>query len=164
MPRTAPTVNGTPTYVIVSLRAIDANGQLDTIPFRTTLARATNAAVEAVVAKQAAASNANVYDVVIEMHYSAASVTPTAAVEEPRESIKDAIVVLEKDIASGASQESLILAPLDSLFLEGSNDVDITQTPFTEWNTAVDALLPTTYAPISTRFSERKGTNSKTRL
>lgn len=164
MPRTAPTVNGTPTFVIVSLRMIDANGQLDSIPYRTTLARATNAAVEAVVAKQAAASNGNVYDCVIELHYAAATVSPSSATEAPRESIKDAIVILEKDVAAGASQESLILAPLDSLFLDGTNDVDITQTPFTEYNTAVDALLPTTYAPISTRFSERKGTNSKTRL
>jgi hypothetical protein len=164
MPRTAPTVNGTPTYVVVSLRMIDANGQLDSIPYRTTLARATNAAVEAVVAKQAAASNGNVYDCVIELHYAASTVSPASAVEAPRESIKDAIVTLEKDVASGASQESLILAPLDALFLDGSNDVDTTATAYTEYNTAVDALLPTTYAPISVRFSERKGTNSKTRL
>jgi hypothetical protein len=164
MPRTVPTVGGTPSYVLVTMRYIDANGTKDAQSLRTTLARATNAAVEAWVAKVAAASNANVYEVNIQSIYTANTASPAAATEAPRESAKDVIETLEKDVSSGKTQYSYIPAPLDAMFLAGTQTVDITNTTYTDVNAAVDTLLPTTYAPISVRFAEHKLTAEKTNI
>lgn len=155
MPRTAPTVNGTPQAVRVSFRYIDANGTKDAFSIITTLARATNANVEACLAKLGAASNVNFYEADIGSLYRALP-SPGAAVEEPRESAKDVLEILEKDLSSAASQYVYIPGPLDSLFLEGTNDPDITQTAFTEVRDAFSALLPATYAAASVRFAEHK--------
>jgi len=61
MPRTVPTYSGTPSYVIVSFRFIDANGAKESLPILTTSARATSAAIEAMAVALAAASNANLW-------------------------------------------------------------------------------------------------------
>lgn len=161
MPRTAPTYSGTPTYVVVSFRWIDANAQLDSTSYLTTLARATTANIEAFAAAVAAASNANLYDIVLEGHTAATSASPVAAVEEPRESVKDVILTLQRESTTRQTQEVQIPAPIDSLFVPGTNQPDPLQTEYIAVNTAADALLPSGYAPISVRFSEHKGTNKK---
>lgn len=164
MPRTAPTVGGTPTYVVVSFLWIDANGNLGSTPYTTTLARATDAVVEAMAVAVGAASNANVYDVTIELHYSAAAPSAAAATEAPRESVNDVILTLIRDPASRKTQEVQIPAPLDSLFTAGTNDVDPTQTLYQAVNTAANNLVAAAYGFISVRFSEHKKTNKKTRF
>lgn len=164
MPRTAPTYTGTPTYVVVSFKWIDANGQLDSTPYITTAARATPTNVEAMAVALAAASNANLYDIVNEQHTGALSASPAAAVEEPRESVKDVINTLQRDGVTRQTQEVVIPAPLDALLVAGSNDPDIDNALYQAVNTAADLLLPTGYAPISVRFSEHKGTNKKKRV
>lgn len=164
MPRTAPTYTGTPTYTIVSFKWIDANGQLDSTPYITTPARATVGAVEAMAVALAAASNANLYDIVVEGHTGATSASPTAAIEEPRESVKDQILTLQRDAITRQTQEVEIPAPLDALMVPGTNDVDIDNVLYQAVNTAADALLPASFAPISVRFSEHKGVNKKKRV
>lgn len=162
MARTAPTVTTTPTYVQVSFRFIDANGQLDAFSYITTPARATAAAVEAAAVALGAASNANLYEVNIN---NVTGITPSlaSAVEQPRESVKDVIVELWRDNTTRQTQEVYIPAPLDSLFVVDTNDPDMGIAEAAAVEAAFNTLLPASYDPISFRFSEHKGVNKKTR-
>jgi|SRR5215207_821613 len=160
MPRTAPTYAGTPVYVIVSYRFIDANGNKTSTSYITTAARATTAAIEAMAAALAAASNANLYDIVLESHTDGAASTSTA-IEESRESANDYINTLVRDPASRKTQEVSIPAPLDELFLAGTNTVDSSNVLYQAVNTAADTLLPTAYVFISARFSQHRKLNEK---
>jgi len=164
MPVTAPTVGGTPTYVLVSFRYVDANGVKDAFSVRTTLARATNANVEAARVAVGAATNANVYEVLITSAYSSASASPAAATDALRESANDVIETLQKDIASGASQYVYIPAPLEEIFFEGTNDIDTANALYAAVNTAFDAVLPASFSAISVRFAEHKNLGTKTPL
>jgi len=161
MPRTAPTYAGTPSYVIVSFRFIDANGQKTSTPYLTTSARATNAAIEAQAAALAAATNANLYDIVVEGHTEGAPSASTAT-EDPRESANDVILTLVRDPVSRKTQEVAIPAPLDALMIDGKNEPDITNALYQAVNTAANTLLPAGYDFISARFSEHSKRNVKT--
>lgn len=163
MPRTAPTYTGTPTYVIVSFRFIDANGGLASTPYITTPARATTANIEAMAEALGAASNANLYDIVVEEH-TGATASASAAAEDPRESANDVINTLVREPSTRQTQEVVIPAPLDSLFVAGSNTVDPSQTLYQDVNTAANALLPDAYAFVSVRFSEHRKINSKVKF
>lgn len=165
MPRTAPTYTGTPTYQVVSYRFVDANGQLGSVPITTTPARATVANVEAMAVALGAASNANLYDIVIEAHTeSTFGIDVSAAIEEPRESVKDIINILEKNTSTRQTQDIEIPAPLDSVFVAGSNDVVTDNVLIVAVINAAEALLPVEYVAQSVRFTERKGRNKATRL
>lgn len=163
MPRTAPTYTGTPTYLIVSFHFIDANGQLATTPYLTTTARATVANIEAMAEALGAASNANLYDISTTAH-TAANASAAAATEAPRESAKDVIVTLVREPTSRQTQEVEIPAPLDSLFVPGSNTIDPSVTEYQDVNTAANALLPDAYTFVSARFSERRKLNEKVKF
>lgn len=161
MPRTAPTWDGTPNYVIVSYHWIDANGSKTTTPYITTLARATTGNIEAMAAALVEASNANLWDISLEMHEDGAPSALTAD-DAPRESANDYINTLVRDPVSRKTQEVAIPAPLDALFIPETNDPD-TENPFYQAvNTAANALLPDAYTFISTRFSEHRKLGKKT--
>ena len=161
MARTGPTVGGTPTYVVVSYKWIDANGTIDTTSYISTRARATDGNIEAMAVALGAASNANLYAVELSEVYSAATPSSASATEAPRESVKDVIDTLVRDSVSRKTQEVLIPAPLDAIFVTDTNVVDPSNALYQAVNTAADALLISTYGFISVRFSERKGTNAK---
>jgi hypothetical protein len=161
MPRTAPTYTGTPTYVVVSFRFIDANGDKTSSSYITTSARATVAAIEAMAAALAAASNANLYDIVVESHDDG-SPSSSSATDALRESANDVIITLVRDPASRKTQEVEIPAPLETLFIAGGNKVDTTDTLYQAVNTAADTLLPAAYVFISTRFSQHRKLSEKT--
>lgn len=165
MARTAPTYTGTATWTLVSYRWVDANGQQGSTPFITTPARATTAAIEAMAVALAAASNANLYDIVVEAHTeSPFGADIAAAVEEPRESVKDIINILEKDTTTRQTQDVEIPAPLDSMFLAGTNNVDTANTLLQAVVTAAETLLPATMNATSVRFTERRGRNKATKI
>lgn len=161
MPRTAPTYAGTPNYVIVSYRFIDANGSKTSTSYITTAARATTAAIEAMAAALSAATNANLYDIVLESHTDGAASTSTA-IDESRESVNDYINTLVREPTSRKTQEVSIPAPLDALFVAGSQKVDTTNALYQAVNTAADTLLVSTYVFVSVRFSEHRKLNEKT--
>jgi|ERR1044071_2582483 hypothetical protein len=161
MPRTAPTYAGTPSYVIVSFRFIDANGSKTSTPYITTSARATTAAIEAMADALSDASNANLYAIVVE-GYTEGAASISTAVEEPRESANDYVNTLTRDPVSRKTQEVSIPAPIDSMFLPGTNTVDTTDTAYQAVNTAANTLLPDAYTFVSVRFSEHRKLNQKT--
>lgn len=149
--------------MLVSYRWIDANGQLESTPYLTTQDRATAVNVEAMADALVAASNANLYDIVLELH-TAGNASASTATEAPRESVHDFINTLVRDPASRKTQEVAIPAPLDSLFLAGTNIPDITVVEYQAVNTAANNLLPAAYAFISVRFAEHKKVNQKVKF
>jgi len=156
MPRTAPTVDGSGTRKSISLRWIDANNQkrADTLILDQA---STNAQIEAIVAAMAAASNANIYEVVVSEVY--ADVPNSGdAIEEPRESARDNIVILFKNAATADGRDYFVPAPLDTLFAGGTNIVDVTDPLILAVRDALDAAL-TGYEPVSVRFTERRKKN-----
>lgn len=163
MPRTAPEVDGTPDYIEVSWRFIDANGQPGSFPLKTTPALATSAHIEAVTEALGNMTNANLYGVFIANAY-ADSGSPAGAVEAPRESVKDIINMLFKGSPLDTAQDVEIPAPLDSLFTEGTNDVIPDSTEMLALRTAINDLLPVQYAPVSVRFTERRKSNKRTKI
>ncbi len=166
MPRTGlPTiVTTTPDYVTVTFHYIDVNGVKDAWNVRTTLARATSAVIEGTVAAMAAATNAFVYKVTMSLFWAAGSASPSFALEASRVDAKDVVERLQKDPASGASQYSYIPAPLDAMFIDETNEVDITNSLYTDFADAVDLLLPASFNPVSVRFAQHKLTATKTEL
>lgn len=160
MPRTAPTYTGTPAYVVVGYRLIDANSKKGSVSYITTLARATSGNIELMAAALSAASNANLWDIVLETHTDGAQNT-SIAVEAPRESVNDVIMTLTRDPVSRKTQYVEIPAPLDAMFLDGTNQVDTTNTLYQDVNAAANVLLPDAYVFVSVRFSEHHDTNPK---
>lgn len=161
MARTAPTYSGTPSYVIVSFRFIDANGQKESLPILTSSARATSAAIEAMAVALGAASNANLWQIEVS-GFTEGAMTKSSAAEEPRESVHDWIMTLVRQPSSRKTQEVGIPAPLDALLVEGENVVDTTNALYQAVNTAANTLLPDDYIFVSTRFSEHRAINQKT--
>jgi hypothetical protein len=166
MPRTGlPTiVLTTPDYVNVSFRYIDSNGVKDSFSIRTTVARATAAAIEGVVAAVAAASNAFLYKVEVQSVFQAGTASPSNALDAIKPNAKDVIERLQTDPASGKSQYGYIPAPLDAIFIPTTNEVDIENSLYTDFEEAIDLLLPAAYNPVSVRFAEHKLTAPKTTL
>lgn len=163
MPRTAPVVDGTPDYVEISFRFIDANAQPGSFNVKTTTALATPAAIEAAAEAIGSATNANLYAVIVGDAY-ADSGSPAGAVEAPRESVKDVINILFKGSPLDAAFDVEIPAPLDSLFVEGTNEVIPDSTELMAIRTAFNTLLPVQYIPVSVRFTERKKSNTRTKI
>lgn len=154
MPRTAPTVDGSGNFREVSFRWIDANNSRRSDTLRVAQ-DATDAEIEAIVADFAAKSNANLYRVDVTMVYNSV-LQPSDAVEEPRESVNDNIVILFKDSA-GNARDFFIPAPLDSLFVGGTNNPDAAD--FAATIAALQAALEVAYEPVSLRFTERRRKN-----
>lgn len=155
----------TPLYVLVSFRFIDANGDLTSSSYITDNTRATDAHINAVADALGAASNASLYSIQKTLvQETIAGPSPSNATEAPRESANDNVVVLYKDFVSRATQDAYIPAPLDSMFVPTTNDIDVSNSLFTAFTTAVENLLLAGYSSISVRFSEHKKTNKKTRL
>jgi len=160
MPRTAPTWDGTPNYVIVSYHWIDANGRKTTTPYITTLARATTANIEAMAAALVVASNANLWNISLEL-VEDGTPSATTALDASRESANDYINTLVRDPVSRKTQEVSIPAPKDALFAPESDTVDVSNTDYQDVNAAANALLPDAYTFISVRFSEHRATGKK---
>lgn len=163
MPRTAPTFTGTPVYEVVSFRFIDANGSQTSTSYITTQARATTGNIEAMAVALAAATNANLYDIVVEAHNNGAASSSTAT-DTSRESANDVIITLVRDDTTRQTQEVAIPAPLDAIFVTDTSDVDVSNALYQAVNTAANALLPAAYDFVSVRFSEHRKLNKKTKF
>jgi len=166
MPLDAGTLDSAaPAFVRLSFKFIDANGQTDSNSYITDATNATDAHINAMAVALGAATNASLYSIEKTLvQETVAGASPSNATEEPRESVKDNIVVLYKQFTTRQTQDVYIPAPLDSIFVPSTQDVDVDNALFTAVTTAAENLLPDAYSSISVRFSEHKGVNKKTRL
>lgn len=159
MPLTAPTFDSaTPTFVRVGFSFIDANGGTNSVSVITTVARATDTNINAAATALGSASNANLWEIRKEL-IAGDSASPDGADEAPRESAKDVVNILYRNNSTRQTQDPFIPAPLDSLFLEESNNVDVTQAEYLAVETAFENLLDAAYGVVSTRFTQRKEIN-----
>jgi hypothetical protein len=155
--RTAPTVDGSPSYVAASFRLIDASG--DKRSFQLKLpAAATAAQIEAVAASLAAATNASLYAVEVTEAY-AGAINAGNASEVVHESVYDNIVILFKDTSGvPVSQNGFIPAP-NSALVEPGDDIDTSNALYTAFRDAVATALAGGYAAITARYTERREKN-----
>lgn len=156
MPRTAPTVNGTPNLRRVSWALIDASGDKRSVSLEIDLA-ATDINIEAATAAIALATNANIYRVTVEDIYNdLPSVNDADELEE--NSVFDNIVLLMKD-PTNRSQNFFLPAPKRENFVGDSDNPDAGSVMLGDWRDAVNQLAYGTTSAISLRYTERREKN-----
>lgn len=165
MPRTAPAVNGTPITKSVSLRYIDASGDkfADSYLFPAAI---TDLQIEAFADDMGAATNANLYEVVVQDNYSALPDVGDA-VEAEKSSGFDVVNILYKNPAK-LSHGLVIRAPVDEILLDsGSDNTDEIDPASVALGAAMNAFVTAinvgggTFERVSGRFTERKEVNQK---
>jgi len=121
MPRTAPTIDGTPLYKMVSLSLIDVSGDLRAIS-NMFLPTVTAAQIEAWVAGYALETNANIYAVRVTDEYAAVALA-SDAIQAPQNSVTHNIVVLLKNNVK-ESEEMFLVAPNRTNFVGDTDNPD----------------------------------------
>jgi len=158
MARTAPAINGTGTYKILSLRWIDASGDVRTDSIQIPQA-ATNVQIEAGVAALAAISNASLYSVGVQETYNSTA-DKNDAVDAVKDSVFDNLVVLAKK-ATNESQRGFIPAPEGGLFVEGTDQIDPANADLATYLAAFLAVIGAGYSIVSARYTERREINER---
>ena len=158
--RTAPTVNGTPTFSRVSVRMIDASQDIRSVAWQLGLG-ATNAQIEAAVDNIQDYSNASMFQIEVTAVYNSAPAV-TNALAEVYPSVYDNVVLLYKD-ALNNSQNIFIPAPTTDLQPSGSDSPDPVTLALIRASFAatMNGTGTAGWAPISARFSERREKNQR---
>lgn len=155
MPRTAPTVDATPNYILLSIRYIDADGEKRADSFQID-GDSTVTEIDAYIEALGDMTNANLYEVRLQ-HVFAALPSAAAATEALRESVHDNLVILMKN-NSNQSQDAFIPAPLETLLVDGTSNPDPSDALWTPYFAALAAIRGF-FTPISIRFTERREKN-----
>lgn len=155
--RTAPTVDGTFDYINVSISLIDYTGEVRTDSYQLD-ADSTDAEVEAFVAATAALSNASVWRVRVGQVYNSVP-DSSNAIEEVWEDIKTNLVILAKNPLNDA-QNIFIPAPINDLFIEGTEELDPTNVALGDYLTAYLAMKAN-YSIVSGRFTQRRSMGTR---
>lgn len=154
--RTAPTIDGTPTFKSVSLKWIDTVGDIRTDTYRFTTGTATE--VEAFVSAMQSLSNASLWGVDVADKYRGAMSKANAA-DVPFVSKDDNVVVLMKE-ATGRTFDMFVPAPVESVVMvAGTEQVDTTT--LATLVSTMAALQTLVYSPVSARYSERRDKNPR---
>lgn len=162
--RTAPTVDGTGTFKSVSVRMIDASGDVRTVTVDV-LAATTDAQIEAYVAGLQAISNASVYAVSVGVVYNSVEDSSNAQSEPKSESVA-ANLVINAGNASKLSKAGYVPAPEAAIFITGTDDIDPTSAALVTYLTAFLAMvnegvaMGSEYEIKSARYTERRQINS----
>jgi len=158
--RTAPTIDGSPTYLTVSITVYDWTGDQRTDSYQID-ADSSDAEIEAFVAAMVATSNATVWRVTIGQVYNGDG-DKNDAVEEVWENVKDNVVLLAKKTDNSA-QDFFIPSPINAMFLENSEEIDPSSAVLV---TLLASVLPmrANYSWKSARLSHRKQIGTKINL
>ena len=158
--RTAPTVDGTPLFKMVSFGWMDYTGDKtsSTVPFAPD---ATAAEIEAVAAVLQAASNATLYRVQVTDDYDSVALKSNAT-EAVWENVADVVVIHYKNPTTRADFRLNIPSPINAMFIEGTDNVDTADTAFTNVLAAFAAGIPTGFSPVTARFSKHRDINQAT--
>lgn len=156
--RTAPTIDGTPTYWNVQLRWVDAAGDLRSDLYRITIA--TDALIETFVAAMQSASNACLYQVEPRAVY--ASIPQKSNADEAVWNSKDANIVMQMgEAATQRKFDIFVPAPEETNFVDDTEQPDPASAELAAITTAMAALQLLVYVPISYRFTERRDKNPR---
>lgn len=159
--RTAPAITGTATFIEISLRWIDAVGDLRS-DASIVAAAATDIEIEAVASDMQAGSNASLWAVRKTEVFEGAK-TKSNALSAVRESAQDNIVYHAKDTGR-VDRRSFLPAPLASTFVTDTETPDESTTILIDIMAAWDAVWAGTFAGVSLRFTERRDINEKVNL
>jgi hypothetical protein len=155
--RTAPTVNGTPTFKRVSVSYMDVSGDKRSVSYPIGNAD-TDAEVEALVAALQAGSQATIYRVSVEDVYNSVEDSGNAEAGS-RDSVYDNVAVLAKSSAN-VSRNFFLPAPDPSIMLGDQDQVDPGSTELGAIFTAYLAVSAT-FSILSARYTERREINQK---
>lgn len=162
MPRSAPTVNGTPTYRRVSFSWIDATGDVRTDSIDVTDAAVTDVEIEALAVALAAISNADLYKVEVSMIYGAIQ-DKSNATNAPRASIYQNLATLAKT-PTNLSKRGFVPAPVDAIFVTGTDQIDPISVPLGNYFTALLAVFGGGWNIASARYTERREINNAVKI
>lgn len=158
--RSAPTVDGTGSFLNVSLHWIDTAGDVrsDAYMFPT---GSLDSAIETFAAAMQLYSNASLWRVDVDMAYNSipSKANATAAVHE---SADDVLNILEKDPSTQQAQDVVIRAPVTSLFVAGTFDPNPAAAGLDAIADAFEALTTSTVR-VSYRFSEHRDIGKRVR-
>lgn len=152
MPRTAPTVDGTPNVARLGISLIDVSGDIrsESVEISPT---ADDADIEALVAAYAARSNAVIYEVRREQVYAGAKSKATALNQPKSASLADGINFLFVGLTR-ESEDFRLMAPIASQLIDGSDSVEAVNAA--AFGALVAAVLTGTKTLVSAQYTERK--------
>ena len=159
--RTAGTVDGTPLYIDLSLHWIDASGDMRSDSYQVD-PTATAAEIEAYAAAQQAASNASLWKIVVGGAYSSVPNANQAATAS-HNSADDVINMLTKT-AGNMSQNVVVRAPLQTLFVGDTEEIDVTDALLATLSATWLVIADGTYTAVSFRFTERREIGRRQRI
>jgi hypothetical protein len=155
--RTAPTVNGTPTFKRVSVTVYDYTGEQRTDSYQLDAA-ATNVQIEAFVAALQAVTNGSIWRVIVGEVYNSVG-DPSNADEEVWEEQSANLVLLAKN-STNQSQDWYVPAPVNAMFLEGTENIDPANANLGTLMTAI-LVLRSGFSFVSARFTSRRDIGTK---
>jgi hypothetical protein len=122
---------------------------------------ATAAEIEAVAAVLQAGSNATLYRVQVTDDYDSIAIKSNA-IEDVYENVKDQLVIHYKNPTTRADFRLNVPSPLDTFFVEGTDNVDTEAVLFTNITAAFAAGIPSGFSPVTVRFSKHRDINQST--
>lgn len=154
--RTAPTVDGTGTFGRISMSLVDAQGDIRSISL--IVDQAISAAnQEALVAATQLITNASVYSVEFTKVYSGARATSNAS-----DTVVNSVfsnIVYHVKASPTSSQRAYVPAPVDAVFVAGTDTPDIVDTDLAAWFGSVLTAVGGAYTGQSVRYTERREVN-----
>lgn len=159
--RTAPTVNGTTTHKLVSVRYIDNSGDKKADNYIVPAA-ATDIQIEALIAALQAGTNASIYEVQVTQLYSGAADKNNGLNAGRSPSIHDYMYFTAKSTnPDNKAKRALVPAPLEVLFVPNSDTLDPTSAEIVAVLTAWTALLGAGWDVAWGSYTESTETNEK---
>lgn len=158
--RTAPTVDGSPTWVNVSVSLIDHTGDVRTDTYQLD-ADSSDAEIEAFIAGIQLLSNTSIYRVTVGEVYNSTK-DKTQALEVVWENVHDNVVVLEKT-AVNVAQDFFVPAPIEAMFVAGTENINPAYADFVTFLATITPMRAA-YSAISARFTHRKAIGTKINL
>lgn len=160
MPRSVPTIDGSPNFYRVSFKYIDAVGDLRSDSVEIPQVAYSDVNTEAYIVAQAAVTNADLYEVEVKAIYKALP-QKSNATNAIRVAVDDNIVNLLKSVFNDTSRQ-YIPSPIAALFVTGTEQVNTTNALLNTMITAFDVMIEGAAAQftwISSRFTERREIN-----
>lgn len=158
--RTAPTIDGSPTFLTVSVTLYDYTGDQRTDTYQID-ADSTDVEIEAFIAGLQACTNATIWRVSVGQVYNSQG-DKTNATEDVWENSKDNVVLLAKK-TDNTAQDFYIPSPLESMFIDSTEQIDPASGVLI---TLLASILPmrATFSWISARFTHRRQIGKKVNL
>jgi len=158
--RTAPTIDGSETFRVISATFLDYTGEQRTVTVQVD-AGVTDVQVETYIAALQAISNGTLYRVAVKDVYNSVG-DSSNALEDVWEEISANLVILTKD-ANNNSLDWYVPAPINDMFIEGTEQIDPASIPLGDYLTALLALK-SGYSVVSGRFTSRRDIGTKVNI